>query len=755
MISNRLKNTRLAFIANIKAQADISHFQGASGEPATWVDVAWTCAENDGHQCNYYFTQDVAHRFSKVSLSKPLPREKQQLLMAFTLHTTNGKNSHGHKTERVRAARSFLADISSIDDISTDSIAAYQDSVGRSPFNHITWFVRWLINNKLIQEATWDVKSPEQKTGDEVALAIKEKLPDEKIIMALGAIHHNIISPDESKWEVCALNSQRDPLVCAMVALALGSPNRVLAEQTVLNSDLLKKHSQTVKGIKETVHFLHWKGSKGFKDNNNHILSGMVPAVERSLKYIQRATEPARILARFYESPEAPLKDVLLGFTPNQENLDLLKPDFNKPIHMMALGMLIGFYEGTDKCVQVPTLTKAAEKVRRKHYWSKHIKDLTVDDVICLPNEISFKKLLGVRINAKDCAKIFPKRNLVIGDFQRAWIAYIKKNFSVFPLITNGKKNGTVDMRTAMFAFTGSQLYSRGTKAIGAKSFYFITSPQSIGTLVAMELNKSSAYHKKNIFERHGFSSDFYILTHQFRHYLNDCAERNGVPRQIINLWSGRKNPDQIVHYVHRTGAERASEVCDIIYPENAVTEEEAAKSLRVISKGEYEQLTDGIATETSSGICVQQLIYNPCTYLNDFDTQCALCSSSCHVAHDENAIALLEKDLTVQKQRMEDVQERQKFPHSQAMQGWFQTHYKNTEALEQLVTLMKAPDIKKGSLIRLVSQKNEFRITDLERKTVNIHSLKLVDANQALQLALELKTPKQDVDFLDLLGVI
>jgi hypothetical protein len=756
MINDRFKQRKSAFIAAIKAKSDISHFKGTRGEPATWDDVAWFYVDKNGLRNNYYFTQNVVKDFINTDSCVQLSQEKKYLLMAYTLHSQSGKTSMGNKFQKISAARNFLSFVGEIDDISTETVAEFQynDLCSGNVFYLVKVFIEWLIKSKLIRpEITFNEYTVPLKTGDEASLANKEKLPEEKVLIALGAINYDTISINESNWKLHALDPQRDALVCAMTALAMGSPNRVGAEQTVLSSQLLHHHSQIVNGVEKTVHYLNWRGSKGYKDYNNHILAGMTPVVERSLIYIQRATEPARILARFYTNPKAPLKDILLKFKPSKKNLKLLNLDMNKPIHMLALGMLIGFYDGTDKCVQVLKFTEGAEKSRYSQYWPKHIKALKLDDVISMGTAKACKKLLNVGFCAKQIKMIFSNRRLTVSELQNKWIAHVTSKSPNFPVLSNNTKHGEVDMRTAMFAFTGNQFYRTKTGHSGALSFYFLVPPITVSRAVYQDLRK----HLKipNIFSRYGFSNDFHISLHQFRHYLNDCAERNGIPRQIINLWSGRVNPDQIVHYVHRTGAERANEISDILWAENDVSESEAAKSIRLISKDEYDQLTDGVATETSSGICVQQLIYNPCTYLNDFDTQCALCSSSYHVAHDENAIALLEKDLTVQKQRMEDVQERQKFPHSQAMQGWFQTHYKNTEALDQLVTLMKAPDIKKGSLIRLVSQKNEFRITDLERKTVNIHSLKLVDADQALQLALDLKTPKPESEFENLLGMI
>ena len=77
---------------------------------------------------------------------------------------------------------------------------------------------------------------------------------------------------------------------------------------------------------KKTVHYLNWRGSKGYKDYQNHINAEVVESLERALHYTILATEPARALARFYRQPNRPLKEVLGEFKPSDENMTLLKP---------------------------------------------------------------------------------------------------------------------------------------------------------------------------------------------------------------------------------------------------------------------------------------------------------------------------------------------------------------------------------------------------------------------------------------------
>ena len=262
----------------------------------------------------------------------------------------------------------------------------------------------------------------------------------------------------------------------------------------------------------------------------------------------------------------------------------------------------------------------------------------------------------------------------------------------------------------------------------------------SLGTIFGVELTKvrkSNGYN--NIFTKHGFSDEFGITPHQFRHYLDDAADRGGVPHKMINLWSGRKDPDQLLHYLHKTDGEKSAEISGIMFKDELTTEKAVAEvSIRVKSQIEFEELTDSAATLHSTGICTQNLVMSPCEYLNDFVSQCPLCKSSCHIAHDKDAIALLSEDLKIQDRRLHLVSTHKKFVHSQAMRDWFKIHHQNTELLRQLIDVLSDPTIRAGSVVRLLTDKNEMRVTNLETKTVEKKTLALPKTEKALQLALK-----------------
>lgn len=751
MAINKYQQAQRDFVKETQRKTSLAAFTNPLGKPATWDDPIWRYQPQVGKHLIYYFTVEIPQ---KVQLKRFIDYEalnyiKRHLLMIWVL-LINAKNiAPTTKRRECDIARWALTQVEHIEDFTTYNIQAMVKGKPKQTILHLHTFMVWLKNNQFIpSHIRLPTANQKAVTGDELMIAKQAKLPEEKVLLALGAIHFEVIPPDESLWNTPPLLCQRDAVFCVLAALGMASPNRIVAEQTILNTQLLQSMTQLVKGKNETVWFLDWKGSKRYKDNRNHILSAMVPAVSRSLVYMQRISEPARILARFYADPSLPLKSILLHFKPSKANSDALKPNMNKPIHLIHLGFLLGFYDNTDgflpvkKNEELPTIHSKTNKSK----CHKPIVNLSMDSELIV-NTYSLIKLLGIKTDK--VFRLFSKNILTVEAFQNEWISYLKSQLIGFPIQSNNTLAGTVDYRHAMFALTGPQFFikTKGSSSyIGARSFYALVDCKTIGNSFSRDISMSNQ-KMGSLFTRYGFSDEFRLMAHQLRHWHNDLAEREGISHAVINLWSGRKNPEQILHYVHREGAERANEISDILFDEKIIAVNKEEFSLNVISQTEYELLTETVATVTSTGFCTQNLTVTPCSFLNNFETQCALCASSCHVAQDTQAIGLLEKDLQVQEHRLKDVQTKNAFMHSKNMQNWFKIHLNNTEILRQLIVIMQDNKIAPGSIIRIITSQNEFRITDLKKKLVQQYKLALPNVNDALAQALALKPqpPKEN----------
>lgn len=749
-------------IAESQAKISISHFKNAEGQTASWHDKVWVYTNKKGQAVNYWFITETNGGKSLATGNKKnsiLLSPFCEILMIYTIHV-NGQ-SVGVTTRRVKqgVARQLLAKISHLDDISNEFLKQHLDGKNRTDIHYNNQFIAWMQSKNLITNNIYPVKiKRDTKSGSDVDIARQDKLPDEKVLVALGAIHYDVISLDEKNWNTHPLAIQRDAFVCAMAALAMGSPNRAAAEQTIIDVQELKEHSETVERKKRTVFYLDCKGSKGYQNNQNHILSSMSVAVKRSIEYMKQVTEPNRVLARFYTNPNLSLKRVLFNHRIDETRWSKVNADISKPINLFTLAYLLGLYNNDNASAQVVECTSGALKMgkRKNSAWMKPIAMFRPDDVLQV-NSMSIGYLFCAQNNKQSSSllSLFSEGGFSVAEMQQKWITYVKACFPAFPRLANNTKKGECDARTRLFALSG---YQTGTKAGSARVGHHLplmpVSPDALAKVFSTNIKITKG---KSIFTRHGFSDEFSITPHQFRHYLNHTADENNVPRIITNMWSGRKDPTQIVHYVHTSGADKASRISDILFDESIVSIDEAKKSIRIQSKDEYDNLTNSVATESSSGFCTQALMINPCNFLNDFDTQCVFCASSLHVAHDEDAITLLKKDFATQTQRLQEIAEHPKLITSEAMRNWYKVHFKNTEMLRQLIELMTSKDIKEGSVIRLLTSKTEFRITNLQTKIVDKRKMALPDPDKKLALLLDHKKQSAGSDTIldELLGMI
>ncbi|OLQ69828.1 hypothetical protein BIT28_07545 [Photobacterium proteolyticum] len=741
---NRFIENQRNYINDLMQQP-LTGFTNQQKKPATWDDPAWRFTSPTGQTINFYFVDHTVKQSDFRTAYRPsqkLPDDLRHLLMAYAIEVCAGKGGRSAKADKHSVVRKLLIELA--DNPAHIDFSGLEAAYSRMKnVDYVPVFLQWLHRHAFIPPTLklTNKKGRTTAAGDDIIEHKKNSVPEAKVLLALGAIFHDVIPPEREKWDPRPLTLQRDAFVCAMTALAMGSPNRIDAEQTVLTKQRLEDITQTKDGKKETVYYLDWQGSKGFKNNHNHILAVMSEAVDRSLEYMEIACEPARVLARFYENPSLPLKKVLGDFCPSSENMSALTPNMNKPINLIHLGYLLGFYDEGNRKVRVSKATAGAHKTHTRGLYIKPIIDLQPEDELFLTQTCSHTKyLLGLGLSVKKIREIFHSNTLTVAQFQHKWIQYVVGNLTGFPVGYNNAEHGKCKYEQALFSFTGNQIYTGTTSYDGGKSHFAIVPLAALGDVFSTALKKKA--NAENIFTRHGFSDEFHIKPHQFRHWHNDVADREGIPHAIINLWSGRKTPEQILHYVHRTHAEKAAEISDILFSESG-----KEITVKVVSQQQYEKLTDTATAVTSAGFCSQNLQYSPCEYLNDFVTQCALCPSSCHAAHDKEALSLLNKDLQVQERRLDDVQERPNFCNSQAMQDWFALHHRNTSMLRELVQLMESKELKPGSVIRLLAHKSEFRITDTQAKTVTVRKFALPDSKKALAKALEFKSEKVPVE--------
>ncbi|QFI38139.1 hypothetical protein FR932_09930 [Moritella marina ATCC 15381] len=737
-----------------KMQQPLIGFTNPQGEQAQWDDIAVNFTNAGGITQNIYFNNlnKVSPKFnSTFTEDDRLSQESHQLLFSYTLDVLKENVSTNNKKGKQAIARRFLAHLNqNIAFMSTVEIQRVIEEMNNTQF--LTTFFEWLNKHKMIPSLCnpnipqTSKGSTRTKSGDDAIKAEKSKLPDEKSLLALCAIFHDVIpayknddSSDTTNWDSLTHPTlkQRGVFTCTMSALAMASPNRVAAEQVLLSKQRLKSITEVVNGKDETVYFLNWRGSKGYLDNQKHFNREMAESLDRALHLMGLVTEPARVLARFYKEPKLPLKSVLGEFSPSEDNLSRLNSSMSKPTSLINLGLLLGFFDGTNKTVRVTQDTEGAIALqtsrRRKLKYVKSIADLSpFDKLVLIAGCPLTEQLIGSRYQGNMSSLLNDDNSLTVADFQNYYVSLNKDRLKGL----NQGQAKKVNYADALFTFTERQMNNQ----VCGSSFSLVAI-SSLENHFANHLKKFGT--KKTIFEQHGFSSEFGINPHQFRHWQNDYLAKQRLPHLLISLLSGRKSPEQTLQYIHTTDAQKASVIADIMFDSESDDDVQDNIKNRLQKKEQYDIAIENLSPTfvTEVGFCAQNLTLSPCTYMNDFESQCTLCSSSCHVAHDEDAICQLRDDLNVQTKRLEMVQGALDFTSSKGKQEWYVTHYKNTCMLKKLIDVMSDEKTKEGSIIRILSRSNIMRVTNLETQIVEQRTLSLPNTEEALKAAIEAKT--------------
>ena len=711
-----------AFIESQK-QVPLLNKTNHQGDHASWDDWVWTIKPNIVKAYTIYFIdpQKVSRASKKGVYSKDqhFPERYRQLLMSYVLHLEQQQmGSKSLSGYLIGAKRSFSLLYDGLFSVTQKQIDVFFYENKCHWVTVTATFLRWCQKNGFISKF---LNIPRIKRGERHLLDVQiknqqNKMPDSLALKALASITHDLILDGDQLIEGVYYPDQRYHFVCCMATLAMASPNRVAAEQQTLNKQTLKTRTATVKKenqwTEQPVYYLDWNGSKDYKDNDNHILATMKEPVSRVLEHLNMVCEPARVLCRFYESPDTPVKELLGSFQPSPDKL--LNIDINKPVNMFQLGYLLGFYDGQNQTIKVGRKNKA-------NYRHKLICEINNNDELMYN---SLGTLLIVKSRFSNQLKLLMGLTCTVAEFQRNWIEFIKQNVPAFPYcLVNENK---VKLSNALFCFTGNQLLSMHGRYPLSQTLFSIE-PADLGNMFHSLISNKNGF---SIFTKFGFASDIRITPHQFRHWLNTMAQQSGLSEEVIAMWSGRKDVQQNAVYDHTPESDKVKQVGFVM---SNSTEEK--KPIRIITQEEYEDVTGKDWTSvTSTGICTQNLSVSPCNYLNDFLSHCPLCPECVHVNRDQKAIELLEKDLTVQHARLEQVKTCKTLGTNHNQQRWFLMHFKNTAMLEQLIGLMKREDIKEGSPIRYSGDDGVFRVTDLANRRVEEVKALLPDANAEMQ---------------------
>ena len=131
--------------------------------------------------------------------------------------------------------------------------------------------------------------------------------------------------------------------------------------------------------------------------------------------------------------------------------------------------------------------------------------------------------------------------------------------------------------------------------------------------LSSYSLNKS-VFERCDIREEDG--SFCRMSSHQFRHWLNDIADKGGLPTDTLTRWMGRDNPRDTEVYKHATMDERLRWVKEGIQSEQL--HGTMTDVYFELPKGERDVFLDGQIQAvhfTPMGLCLHDFAVEPCPY--------------------------------------------------------------------------------------------------------------------------------------------
>ncbi|MGB0833261.1 MAG: hypothetical protein ACPGR2_01945 [Psychrobium sp.] len=727
-MKTKYEEAALSYIHQQK-QLGLTSFRNTEGKPASWGDYLWSIVKHETKKTwNFFFIDPLiverANPKTKYSESLILHGNASDLARCYTLDLIAQQGLKKDTIRKQLAARELLSWLNGdIWTLTQESLDDWMSKAADHKYPLVRPFISYCQLKGFIPNNIRFHYKYKRDTGFEAAIEKQsEKMPDEQLILALASIFHTNVP--KVGGVINYKENVRECFVSCMTTLALSSPNRLVAEQIVLSKQELKSKKVKVQKkegeeiIKDAdgnpifeekiIHWLDWQGSKGYKDNRNHILASMAPSVERVMHYLNMVSEPARILCRYYANPNAKLKDLLFKFKP--ENLHGLSLD--GPVNLFQLGGLLGFYDGIN-----------LSKLRLKDFpYGSDIKQEVTW------NMSNFNLLFGTSslLNRKYLPFKEQEKTITLAEIEKHWIKHIKKNVPAFPYRHQGDAASKVKVEQALSVFTGKQIATIGKGQSGAykqSSSHFAIESIDLGGVIKKELKEGG------IFQKNGFSDKFTINPHQLRHYINTVLQDSDLPEIVIAMVSGRLNVASNAVYDHTSDSAKVARIAYI-----RTSNVDAEKEIKVISCEEYEQATGKVAHKMSTGICTQQLHQTPCTYLNDFLTQCVGCRSSCHVNRDLDSIKLLEQDLEIQQYRLDEIKNNPSLMTNPIRQSWFITHHRNVFVLKELIKLMKSHDIKKGSLIRYAGDESVFHLIDIQKRERVAHKVALPDSQKALE---------------------
>jgi len=727
---------------------------GIDGVAPTWDDPVWYIKDQDtGVMHRYLFTKAFrgSRRQSKDAIFRELSNYETKLflnpyssiLKIYALEIQSINIVNNSKQQRVVIASQILTEAQKCDGLNNISIEFWNSTT----LGNLFW--DFCKRNKLVSGHYRPIHKDRERGADISAERSNEhlKMTSTSMIYALGDIFNTVFKNVDKNGiieEGAAIDIQ-DAITISVALLGLASPNR-------LNSEVPRLQNQKLKMLRpkigEPIYYLDWPGSKGFQDNQNHVLRVLAPQVKKSINFFHYYFMPERHFVRFLKDRKLTWNSILEGFIVDEARMKYL--DFKIPPNMFSVAYALGFFPVTYyvpvvRCckfvepndsssrVKFPYLKKWNNESGRRYkvndfFYKKNIAQLSPNDILLNltgPSERNgvYSALKSVGINAKIRDALSLSLITNVKELENGIISIITNEIPTFPISYAESEQG-LDLEYALFCVSPAKHGIPTTKGMAGSPLNI----HSISKIKSMFVNRLLGPEKTkhlNIFYKYGFGFQKLRL-HSLRHFSNTEAEKGGIPLSVIAVWSGRTSIKQTLEYIHTSNEDKADRLI------STLDLGEKEEDIRIISREELKNSHAMPASATETGICVQELSVTPCNYINDFLSGCFGCESACYICGDLHAIQMFEYDLEFQKARLERLKKSNGEFVSKAKKDWWIKHSLGTYLLEQLIAILK--EQKHGHVVRISRDGKQFYITNLKTKDVSEQTLSLPSEKKLLE---------------------
>lgn len=477
------------------------------------------------------------------------------------------------------------------------------------------------------------------RIGPEFERARQRKMPDPTALDGLAQAFNLAAEP-------------RDVLITAVAAILCSAPERI--NEVMVLPDNCEVEQQGKEGRKYLG--LRWAGSKGAADHIKWILPGMTDVVREALVRIRRITQPARMMAQWYEKNPTKL------FLPPE--LEYLRDK-----EIMTL----------DEVWKVVNLAPSKSAARQ---WMQY----SSIPFIYIPFQHQIKG--EIQIQAARFA-----------DIERFIVSTLPPGFPIYD-------EGRGLRYSEALLVIPSGLFGNRSNGAGSRCMFEVVKYHHIGCSLGQNRKSGST----TIFERVGIDPDRKLVmrSHQFRHWLNTLAQGANLSQVDIAKWSGRASIYQNASYDHVTSEEIVTMLREAVgnHAKAIGPLAEIPKNLP-ISRAEFAAMAVPTAHVTLYGFCIHDFTTTPCEMFR----KCLDCREHVCIKGVPGKTERVRQVLEEAKQMLAKAQQAVA-EEVYGAEDWVTTHQASADRMEQLLAILTDSKVTDGAVIQL-SATNTYSLSE------------------------------------------